>query len=500
MSKDIPRPVNQGRQRPRIRIGTDATPQAKGNGTGTRVTPTKNSSKRRLAPPWQNMKPVSTAAYIHDQPAHQHRRRWRSSPPYPSPTLHISSKSRHWGKTPIRPLSRLESLPTEILESIFFYALALGIGGAFLNLPRASVHLGRKLSSDYVRRELFLQMCSDPQPSQSHRHYQTLTRFHEEHARTQTWILRQQWFTHDFVRDCIPDYLVSVLLRESQEHRLNWLNHDGPLVHAGLEPIIRRYVLSHLEIGPASPGSPNTRYLEHQWEEPAPSKRHIILGLSPPTGFVSLMIYDNNNPPLIGSEGLDNPHFHGRWRIISLNPATRIPNHLLHGPWAVPKIELLELLIRGGASVDWVHTTSGEIAERGFYDALQENNARALRALCICDNDTTPGERKDASYTIIPSHGVGVIPSQEHLLVAIDQGCQEDVVETLLNAPESECDLQDVQVVKAIYEMEKRGWLKRATWLAERRDTDRYRRNVRTGKQNRKQLGGPLNLRGFNPL
>lgn len=143
--------------------------------------------------------------------------------------------------------------------------------------------------------------------------------------------------------------------------------------------------------------------------------------------------------------------------------------------------------------MDWIHTTAGEVAERGFYDALRENNARALRALCICDNDTTPGERKDATYTTVSSRGVGVIPEQKHLLMAIDQGCQADVVETLLNAPMSECDLQAAEVVQGIYQMEKKGWLARATWLAERRDDDKARKLWESTPRRFRKDGGWLN-------
>lgn len=129
--------------------------------------------------------------------------------------------------------------------------------------------------------------------------------------------------------------------------------------------------------------------------------------------------------------------------------------------------------------MDWIHTTAGEVAERGFLDALRENNARALRALCVCDN-TKPGERKGATCTLVPSQGVGVIPEQEHLLMAIDQGCKEEVFETLINAPGSKCSLQAPEVIQGIHQMEKKGWLARAAWLAERRDDDWARRMQRT--------------------
>ena len=483
-AKGIPRKVIQGPASPRKSNSNNAISAAREKRKGKSLTPAKNSFRKHLAPSQQSMKPDFCAAYIHTRPGEQDRISCRSSPSRPSRSMHsVSSNTRKLGKTPIRRLSRLESLPTEILEAIFFFTITLSFDSAFLNLPRASVPLGSKLSSDYVRKELFLRMCSDPQPTKTHKHYQALAEFHKEHARTQSWILRQQWFTHDFVRHCIPDYLVSVVLRELKKQRLNWLNQDEAFMKVDLELTIRRYIQDNLENPPLSLSSPNADYIEHQWTEPVPSKRHIILGLSPSTGSVSLIIYHNGNPPLNGSEGPENPHFHRRWRIFSLNSATQIPSHLLHGPWTAPKIKLLELLICGGASVDWIRTTAGEVAERGFCDALQESNARALRALCICDNDAIPGKRKDASYTLSPSRGVGVIPSQKHLLVAIDHGCQEDVVETLLNAPESQCDLQDVQVVKRIHEMEQRGWLERATWLAERRDTDRVRRYVWTGKE-----------------
>ena len=451
-------------------------------------------SKKQLVPLRQNASAVVNPAHIYKHPTKPERRRRQLPPSSPSAFRHNRLPPKRTGKDSTKSPSQLESLPTEILEIIFLYTLALGTGSAFLNLPRSSVYLGRKLLSDYVRKELFIRICSDSQPSQTHRHHKA-SALNDVHARTQTWLLRQQWLTHDFIRSYIPDYLVSVLLRQSKKHRLKWPNHEKPDLHTNPETIIRSYILSLLKHNP-----PDTHYHEYHWDEQVPSRRHIILGLDPSTGSLSLVINENNTSPATSSKGLESSDFHGRWQMISLNPAAQIPNHLLHGPWTSAKMDLLELLIRGGASVDWVHTTAGEVAERGFYDAIQQNNARALRALCIFDNDTTPGEPKDASYAVIPSRGVGIIPSQEHLLLAIDQGCEPDILETLLTAPKSACDLQDVQVVRGIFEIEKRGWLERARWLVEKRDADRLRRNVRTGKKNRTQPKGFPSSQAYNPF
>ena len=121
----------------------------------------------------------------------------------------------------------------------------------------------------------------------------------------------------------------------------------------------------------------------------------------------------------------------------------------------------------GGATVDWVHTTAGETAEQGLYDAILEKIPDAIQALCIPDQDWN-------------SHrGVGVIPTQDHLLLAIDEGCDPECVERLLNAPETNCDLQDVRIVQRIHDLQKKGLTERAEWLsAYKRDDLESRRDI----------------------
>ncbi|TKA64090.1 hypothetical protein B0A49_07843 [Cryomyces minteri] len=53
------------------------------------------------------------------------------------------------------PLSRLEQLPTEIIQTIFFYSLNI-------DLPRSSYHIAAQLSSQYVYSRLLVRALYDP--------------------------------------------------------------------------------------------------------------------------------------------------------------------------------------------------------------------------------------------------------------------------------------------------------------------------------------------------
>lgn len=442
------------------------------------VAPIKASSKRHCVSHHESNNASSKTAR---RSLHQHVQPHRHAP---SVTLH----PRHDKYIPLRHLSRLETLPTEILEQIFLHILTLSIRGSpVLSFPRSSFSIGRKLSSEYVRREVFLRVCSDQRPTRCNpnRPVMPMTDDDKHVVKTQSWILRQPWLNLEFIRGCIPGYMASVLRRGMSEKGLRWLSDTAPFVNASLEPTIRNHITHQLEQHAASPGPPSTSHIHHLWVEPEHPSRTIMLALHPPTGAINLQFYKTEGGYDIGDV------YDAHWCIMSLTLPTeipsrllnepwtvQIPSHLLHGPWTLPRIEHLELLIRGGATVDWVHTTAGEVAERGFQDALREQNARALRALCIADNPLkTPFiERKHLIYQNRFVSGVGIIPRQEHLLMAIKHGCQTDVVEVMLNAPVSQCDLQAIDIKHAIYQMECKGWLERATWLTEKRNEDMARR------------------------
>ena len=366
-----------------------------------------------------------------------------------------------------RPSLSLESLPAEVLEVIFFYSFVKNVSnGCTLSLPRASLSLGRKLSSDYVRKKLFLRVCGDGL------HRQRVT---PERDETRSWIVRQPWFTYEFVRQSMTDWMVSILPTLMSVHKIyGCVSFTAPAsAGAKVEPALRTYLKS-IEDNDACLESPFINHAMHHWSkvyptDPISDHNKVQFEISPSLGGIRISAHNaDDSPPLSGiaavyantSKGKPPEH-----NILAYSAATQIPAHLLHGPWVMPKIQLLELLLTSGASIDWIGTTAGEIAEQGFREAIEENSSRALLAL---------SHRPDS-----PSTGVGVIPTQEHLLLAIDRGCNPDVITILLNANISKCDLQDLAVLHRIRQMKAmdgREMPQRASWLELQRLDDQRRK------------------------
>lgn len=357
------------------------------------------------------------------------------------------------------PLSPLEKLPTEILEIIFFV-------DTNVNLPRASPYLGWKLSDLYLRREAFVRLCSTnytPTPSQSH--------YERERAAAQSYILSRPWFDLDFLRQCIPDYMTNVLVREMSFNRLHWLDPKAPLVTPDLRPTIKSWVDSICEPcnDPIAFGKSSCQF---RWREPNPGQSSngawkITLTVYPGQGLIRMEILgiDYWNWPPDGTRPFDRQlfiYFH----ILSLSRMTQIPLRLLRGPWHDEKIELLNVLIRGNASIDWINTTAGETAESGLWDALFEGSEEAVRALV---------KHNEHRNCMTETQGTGVVPQQEHFVWAIEHCASREILELLISAEDSKVDLQAVLIGRLIVEMEMDGHPD-VDWIKHRRDEDAFQR------------------------
>src|SRR5215469_10033654 len=107
------------------------------------------------------------------------------------------------------PLSKFESLPVEVIQKIFFECLEI-------NLPRASLHIARVLSTRHIYTWLIrLAFCS---PNESSRHGFFTSNFlptpldffslpSSGRARLQTAILECRWSTLELFRECQRDYI-----------------------------------------------------------------------------------------------------------------------------------------------------------------------------------------------------------------------------------------------------------------------------------------------------
>ena len=373
----------------------------------------------------------------------------------------------------------LEQLPTELLETIFLHHLNL-------SLPQASPIIGSKLASNHVKTQLVLRVCSagtlKTYPSEQAAFFPTMT----DHAEAQSAILRMKWMTLTLIRQLIPDYITKTLVRELRERGLQWLG-KGQVVTRATESTIRQYLEDNF-----------IRLTKRNQEDP------------PVFGFVSWRV---ENPPRLirisislddGIVTIEERHIRGsenspqhvrlssaerhQWRIFCGINGCKVPRKLLHEPWTIENCDFLEMVIRGNATVDWIGTTSGEIAGKGLMQALREGNTRATRLLVTragsgdpqglwgfpCSTTSSDIQKLDSGpwprEGLFQAHpfevrGVGVVPQTSHLRTAVfEAGCQRDIVEVLLDAEDTNIDFEDPAILNWAAEKRVQGD-ERGLWL-----------------------------------
>ena len=394
------------------------------------------------------------------------------------PTLHPKHNSDPKGKRPLSPTSRtsppgakllrqnhntrqqtacapspsyLERLPVELLETIFFYCLTP-------SLPQASITIGQKLGSTHVKSQLVFRTLSSPNSLQYPCTVPGVFPTYQEQAKAQSAILRLRWMTMPFFRQLIPDYIVHTIIRELGARQIRWMG-DGPMVTKESEPVIRQYLKDNAaRLDPTRTqhmGLP--AYWEVHWHE-IYEQREIILGIGLRDGLVTLCEYESKIWDPVDIAYASGAPWFDKWRIFDGVESCQIPEKLLRGPWTDDKCEFLELMVRGNGEVDRVNTASGEVAEQGFWAAIEEHNARAVRALVARIGPR--GHPEDAERTWYPteptgstddntsfyqedpiSNGVGIVPRQEHLYKTLEPGYPFEVLSALLGAADASFDV-----------------------------------------------------------
>ena len=401
------------------------------------------------------------------------------TPPAKSPRHTKISGDKIEGRQ-VRSAAPLEQLPTELLETIFLQNLNL-------SLPQASSIIGSKLTSKYVKTQLVLRACSAGTLSyfpggEQAAIFPTIT----DHAEAQSAILRMKWVTSGFIKQLTLDYITTTLVREFSERKLQWLG-KGPPVTGETESTIRKYLKD------------NSARLTKMRQDESPVFGYVCWRIENPSRFIRLSFSLQDGIVIIEERrihGLENFKQHVRlssterhhWRIFCGINGCKVPEKLLHSPWTSEKCDFLEMVIRGNATVDWVGTTSGEIAERGLMQALREGNARATKLLVTgagsgnpqgsqgfpCSSNNSDIQRlqsgpwpREGLYPTNPFEvrGIGVVPRTRHLRTAvIEAGCRQDVVETLLMAEEVNINVEDQAILDWAVEKRVQGD-ERGQWL-----------------------------------
>ncbi len=386
--------------------------------------------------------------------------------------------------------SSLEQLPLEVLEQIFFHCLNV-------SLPQASTVIGLKLASHRVKCHLTRRVFNSADGTEYPCALATIFPTSRDHREAQSAILRLRWMTLPFFQKLIPDFVVKTLVRELGGRDFQWMDHR-PVVAKDVEPLIRRCVEDNAHRGNITPLQELPACWNIDWpmtesSSPKPSRVLNIKPQPPPgdaTNMLSIYVVIGLRDGIVT---IWDPSFdengtygrvlltHKRWRALCCLEGCRIPDKLLHGPWTDEKCEFLEILIRGKAKVDWIETTSGEVAKKGLLDALREHNAWAMKLLltrlpCPPDSKSTEHYVNEESRDMniwSPFNfredpilgGVGVAPEYEHWRIAvIEEGCDKDVVDALLDAPHPVVDLEGTEVSRWVVMEDSRG-NERATWL-----------------------------------
>ncbi len=298
------------------------------------------------------------------------------------------------------PLSRLESLPVELLQSIFLYS-------PNIHLPLASPYLARALSSEHLYSRLILLAFS------------AIIRTHEElvlhpdltSASLQTAIMSRRWFNSDLMRRCQVIFAKEIL--ETEQSNSTW-------------EVISDKTTEVSNINSVHQTSRRTFQLRRD---------HLSKQID---------VFQGDFGTSVHIVGVASPKFYrfplcqtAAW--VAQSEHVLIPETSLHGPWTKEKLDLLEMLCSAGATVDWINTSAGEIAEQGLKDAIMEGSMRAVKLLT---KEPTCISRE------IERKNIGVKIDTRHVRLAVlEAGCDVDIVQALVQHPKSTIDLDDREIV-----------------------------------------------------
>ncbi len=314
-------------------------------------------------------------------------------------------------------LSHLERLPAEILQMVFLECLNL-------NLPRASSSLASTLSSFYIKSQLFFIAFSSD--TFSLRHEDQLMRILKSSAaiaKLQTEILQFRWMTLAFLHQCIPLYLKKEFHRTS---KLSHLEHSAETLTGSLSK----------ETAPP-------RLIT----DPHEVKSRLRMEMFPNTGEHKQWWFGTSDSfvSIISPQGWVNLHlpFESEWllgRMLYCEKGCLMPEKLLRGPWTPSQCEFLESLVHAGATIDWIGSTAGEVADLGFQDALKEQSMRAIRIFIQPFDHSRDRQqpiesrsrffrRLEPSIFSPDSPGLGFRPTSRHLkLAAVDYDCNLEIL------------------------------------------------------------------------
>ncbi|KAL8894850.1 MAG: hypothetical protein Q9207_008394 [Kuettlingeria erythrocarpa] len=273
-----------------------------------------------------------------------------------------------------RPLSKLEGLPVELLESIFLYSQDV-------NLPRASLPLGRALSSSHLKHKLLRSLLTDPFPEP---HDKSEEEFRV--GKLQSRLLTCRWLDLASFKRAFAATLTSFLEDALEEPCWGFTKLDDPHItqtfgatDIGLFiPTIPQFVDYHL--------SDPTMIIPEPWSIGRADQWDI--------GFSWTRAYFREPQPALSTK-------------FRLRKGCEVPTRLLHGPWTKEKKQFLCFMIFAGPTWDPVGSNNLEVADQSLREAIVQGNTEVVAIL------------REIFFTPYP-HRIPV--TVEHLRLAVFQG------------------------------------------------------------------------------
>ncbi|KAL8646438.1 MAG: hypothetical protein Q9226_006860 [Calogaya cf. arnoldii] len=313
------------------------------------------------------------------------------------------------------PSSKLETLPTEIIESIFLYSKNL-------ELPRASLALGTTLSTTGFKHlvlrailmDPYLEDCIDDETC--------------EFGDLQSALLRCRWVDDAMFSHALHHARLAKLAAFFQNPSVfSMSNVKGAAPHNAL-------------LGPGCPVADTStptvaQFVESMKAQSAPLDNRRWEWVSYSNEKYNLLFPDYPGRVWLGKYAKpDDEHTISSKFIcdFQLAHACEIPTKVLHGPWFESKLNFLHSLLNASAILDWETSNNGEVAETSLREAIVQGNTSFLQVM-LRAQDIGPWDGTSQKEVYSWSYHPGIEITQEHLRLAIfDGGCIPSVVNMLL--------------------------------------------------------------------
>ncbi|KUJ23528.1 uncharacterized protein LY89DRAFT_635836 [Mollisia scopiformis] len=235
-----------------------------------------------------------------------------------------------------RKMSDLEKLPTEILEVIFLFCLNI-------NLPNASPVIAGKLSSPIIYNKTLL-AAFGPTWASSHGRKSIGLKDRGGDPVLQSAILRCRWAT------------LPVMLNAKDM----WIQRFA--TDKVFKPV--------WFVADNNPPSDDDDSSAEETDNPTKitAREHLDTDFQ---DFSDVVLNWEESDGCL----LDYCHLGLNFDVAD---AIEIPSSLLSGPWNEDTLKYLFWLITSGASIDWCHTTSGEVGLEGLKKAITFGDSRAI--------------------------------------------------------------------------------------------------------------------------